>query len=175
MKIPQTILLAAVLLLGGGLSQAANLALQLDADKSNPASPTMGDWMHFDGVIRNTGPQALNGLVVWISLVEVTPGHEQPMDLEDWSAHKAVTGTTLAPGASLQTSWPMRLIKNGDYRVVISATERSDKTVFTSPAIQFHVAQKPVVESGRILPIALGLPLLVGGLMGYRKFAQHRR
>lgn len=97
------------------------------------------------------------------------------MDLEDWSAHKAVTGASLAPGASLKTQWPMRLIQSGDYRVVISATDRNDKTVFTSLTLQFHVAQKPVVESSRILPVALGIPLLIGGLLGAQKLRHRHR
>ncbi len=165
--------LAGFLLLSSTLVSAANLQLQLESDRANPGQPTMGNWMHFNSVINNTGQQPIEGLVAWISLVEVTPGKEQPMDLEDWSAHKAVTGTTLQPGAILQTQWPMRLIQSGDYRVVISATDRNNKTVFTSPTIQFHVAQKPVVESTRILPVALGIPLLIGGLLGVQKY-RHR-
>ncbi len=161
-----------VFLLGAGVAQSATLSLDLSPDKTNPATPTMGNWMHFHSVIHNTGNKPIEGLVAWISLVQVTPGHEQPMDLEDWSAHKAVTGTTLAPGASIDTKWPIRLIQNGDYRVVISATARNDKTVFTSPTIQFHVTQKPVVESSRILPVAIGLPLLLGGLVIYRGWRQ---
>ena len=161
---------AAMLLALSGLAPAANIDLQLQPDTSNPAHPTMGDWMHFNSVINNAGKQPIDGLVAWISLVEVTPGKEQPMDLEDWSAHKAVTGATLAPGKSLQTQWPMRLIQSGDYRVVISATDRNNKTVFTSPTLQFHVAQKPVVESARILPVAIGIPLAIGGLLGFTKF-----
>lgn len=174
MKIPQY-LLAGCLLLSSALVSAASLQLQLQPDPANPAHPTMGDWMHFDSAITNNGQQSIEGLVVWISLVEVTPGREQPMDLEDWSAHKAVTGTTLAPGASLKTQWPMRLIQSGDYRVVISATDRNDRTVFTSPTLQFHVAQKPVVESARILPVALGIPLLIGGLLGVQRLRHRRR
>ena len=169
-------LFAAMLLALSGHAPAANIDLQLQPDTSNPAHPTMGDWMHFNSVINNAGKQPIDGLVAWISLVEVTPGKEQPMDLEDWSAHKAVTGATLAPGKSLQTQWPMRLIQSGDYRVVISATDRNNKTVFTSPTIQFHVAQKPVVESARILPVALGIPLAIGGLLGFTRFrGRHAR
>ena len=159
------------LLLGMGVAQSATVS----PDKTNPATPTMGDWMHFHSVIHNVGDRSIEGLVAWISLVQVTPGKEQPMDLEDWSAHKAVTGTTLAPGTSIDTEWPIRLIQNGDYRVVISATDRNNKSVFTSPTIQFHVAQKPVVESSRILPVAIGLPLLLSGLMGYRGWRQHHQ
>lgn len=28
--------------------------------------------------------------MAWISLVEIDPGNEQPVDLEDWSAHKGI-------------------------------------------------------------------------------------
>ncbi len=168
-------LLTSLLLLSSSLATAASLQLQLQSDTANPTHPTMGDWMHFNSVITNTGQQPIEGLVAWISLVEVTPGKEQPMDLEDWSAHKAVTGTTLQSDASLQTQWPMRLIQSGDYRVVISATDRNNKTVFTSPTLQFHVAQKPVVESARILPVALGIPLLIGGLLGVQKFRRRHK
>lgn len=161
-----------LLLLTTGVVQAASVELDLEPDKNNPTRPTMGDWMHFHSLIRNTGDHSVEGLVAWISLVEITPGKEQPMDLEDWSAHKAVTGTTLAPGDTLATDWPIRLIQSGDYRVVISVTDRNDQRVFTSRTRQFHVTRKPVVESGRILPVALGVPMLIGGLMGYRKFSQ---
>ncbi len=176
MKPLRRYLLAALLplLLGLGTAQAADVSIDLEPDKTNPVTPTMGDSMHFHSRIRNTADRTIEGLVAWISLVEVTPGHEQPMDLEDWNAHKAVTGTTLAPSMPLTTDWPMRLIQSGDYRVVISATDRNEQAVYTSPTLQFHVARKPVVESSRILPVALGLPLLIGGAMVYRGWRQRR-
>jgi len=169
MKPLKQILLATLLTLAAmGAAQAAPLEITLTADPANPAQPVMGDKMRFHSVITNTGTDPIEGLVGWISLVEVDAGHEQPMDLEDWSAHKAITGTRLGPGATLQTEWPMRLIQHGDYRVVISVTDRNQNRVHTSPMLQFHVTQKPVVESSRILPVALGVPLLIGGLVGYR-------
>jgi len=150
----------------------APLKISLQADPSNPSHPVMGDKMHFHSIITNTGTTPIEGLVGWISLVEVDPGHEQPMDLEDWSAHKAIAGTGLEPGAELKTVWPMRLIQHGDYRVVISATDRNQRRVYTSPMLQFHVTRKPVVESSRILPVALGVPLFIGGLIGLRIWRQ---
>jgi len=66
----------------------------------------------------------------------------------------------------------MRLIQHGDYRVVISVTDRNQNRVFTSPTVQFHVTRKPVVESSRILPVAFGLPFLITGLIGYRVWHQ---
>jgi hypothetical protein len=174
MKTLGSLTLAIALLLCLGAAHAADIRVELRPASDNPPTPAMGDWMHFRSLLHNIGAKPLEGLVAWISLVEVTPGKEQPMDLEDWSAHKAIAGAALAPGGSLRTDWPMRLIQNGDYRVVISATDRIGHEVYTSQTVQFHVARKPVVESTRVLPVALGVPLLMAGLMGYNGLRRHR-
>lgn len=148
------------------------LSLTLEADHQNPNAPIMGDHLRFWSTITNSGTFPIEGLVAWISLVEIDPGNEQPVDLEDWSAHKAITGATLAAGESLHTDWPMRLIKAGDYRVVVSVTDRGGRKVFTSPTLQFHVRQKPVLQAYRVLPVAIAIPLLIVGLMIFNK-ARH--
>lgn len=150
------------------------VSLDLQADATNAASPVMGDHLRFWSIITNSGPLPIEGLVAWISLVEIDPGNEEPVDLEDWSAHKAVVGASLKPGESLRTDWPMRLIKGGDYRVVVSVTDRGGRQVYTSPTVQFHVRQKPVLQAGRVLPVAAGIPLLFMGLMIFNKIRRHR-
>jgi hypothetical protein len=173
MKITKHVLLLFAILLAPAAGRpvettAQSLSLTLSQDKTNPSNPTMGNELSFHSVITNMGDTPIEGLVAWISLVEVTPGHEQPMDLEDWSALKAVTGAKLAPGGSLETDWPMRLIQDGDYRVVISVTARNQRTVNTSPTVEFHVTRKPMVQEGRILPVALGVPLLLIAWIAFR-------
>jgi len=153
----------------------APVSLNLQSDAKNPPSPAMGDHLQFWSTITNTGSSPIEGLVAWISLVEVDPGNEQPVDLEDWSAHKAVTGASLRPGETLRTNWPMRLIKGGDYRVVVSVTDRGGRQVYTSPTVQFHVRQKSVLQAGRVLPVAAGIPLLIVGLMVFNKAKQRYR
>ncbi|MEQ8399271.1 MAG: ATP-binding cassette domain-containing protein [Gammaproteobacteria bacterium] len=110
----------------------------------------------------------VNGLIGWISLVQIDKGKEQPVDLEDWSAHKAIAVPSLAPGQSLETDRPMRLIQSGDYRVVVSAVSPDSAGLVASPFADFTVRQKPVVESQRVLPVALDLPLLIGGATLWR-------
>jgi hypothetical protein len=153
----------------------APLVLNLCPNDKNPSAPVMGDHLRFWSTITNTGTTPIEGLVAWISLVEIDPGNEQPVDLEDWSAHKAITGATLKPRQSLRTDWPMRLIKGGDFRVVVSATDCGGRMVFTSPTVQFHVQQKPVLQAGRVLPVAAGVPLLIISLMILNKANQRRR
>jgi hypothetical protein len=143
------------------------LTVSLMPDPANPASPQMGDWLKFHSVIANNAPQVDHGVVAWISLVQAAPGKGEPVDLEDWSAHKAVTEALLQPGQQVKVEWPMRLIQSGVYRIVVSAVDRETGHVMTSPFVDFHVKPKPVVESARIVPVAFGVPALV--LMGWRR------
>lgn len=165
----------AVILLAMGIAistcpaSAQSLSVDLRPGGGNPVSPQMGDNLSFHTVIRNDGSSPVNGLLAWISLVQIDRGKEQPVDLEDWSAHKAITAASLAPGQMLETDWPMRLIQAGNYRVVVSAISRDSTGLVASPFAGFTVRQKPVVESQRVLPVALGLPLLLAGAMLWRR------
>jgi hypothetical protein len=164
-------LLLGLSLLGlGNVWAADSVSISLTPDPTNPPSPQMGDWLKFHSVVGNPGAQAAHGVVAWISLVQVDPGHEQPVDLEDWSAHKAVTEAVLQPGQNVKVEWPIRLIQAGAYRVVISAVDRETGHVMTSPFVDFQVRRKPVVESGRILPVAFGIPALVLGVLAWRRY-----
>ena len=154
----------------GNAWAADSLSISLAPDPSNPPSPQMGDWLKFHSVVSNPSTQEAHGLVAWISLVQVDPGQEQPVDLEDWSAHKAVTQAVLQPGQQVKVEWPMRLIQAGAYRVVISAVDRETGHVMTSPFVDFQVRRKPVVESGRILPVAFGVPAFVLAVMAWRVY-----
>lgn len=65
----------------------------------------------------------------------------------------------------MDMTWPMRLIQAGTYRVVVSAMDRETGRVMTSPVLDFQVRSKPVVESRRILPVALGVPMVLLGML----------
>jgi hypothetical protein len=166
------ILLAMTVAFSASAASAESLSVDLRPSSGNPASPQMGDNLSFHTVIRNDGSAPVDGLIGWISLVQIDKGKEQPVDLEDWSAHKAVTAASLAPGQALETDWPMRLVQAGRYRVVVSAVSRDSAGLVASPFADFTVRQKPVVESQRVLPVAFGLPVLIGAGMLWRRRRQ---
>jgi len=168
MNTSRALCVAAVLLFLVATPAAASLTVSLAPSPANPAAPRMGNRLSFHTVIRNTGAQPVHGLIAWISLLRTDPGQEQPMDLEDWSAHKAVSAARLEPGQSLDADWPMRLIQDGRYRVVVSLVSREEPGLVTSPLLDFTVLRKPVVESGRVLPVALGMPFLLGLVLLWR-------
>jgi hypothetical protein len=163
------LLLAMGVASSAGAAWAGSLAVDLQANAGNPPSPQMGDNLSFHTVIRNNGSKPADGLIAWISIVQIDRGKEQPVDLEDWSAHKAVAAASLGPGRTLGTDWPMRLIQAGNYRVVVSAMSRDSEALTASPFADFSVRQKPVVESRRVLPVAFGVPLLIGVGMIWRR------
>lgn len=151
-------------------SEAADLAVGLDPAPGNPASPQMGDRVAFASEIRNTGTRPRDGLVAWISLVRMDEGHEAPVDLEDWSALKAVVLPPLTPGQAARSEWPMRLIAAGRYRAVVSVAAPTGTGLATSPFADLEVREKPVVESGRILPVAALVPFAFAGLFAWRRW-----
>ena len=148
---------------------ASPLSITMQRAPGNPASPQMGDTLSFHTVIRNAGNAPVEGLVAWPGILQVDEGNEQPVDLEDWSAHNAVTARSLMPGGTIETDWPMRLIQAGHYRITISAAIRNGAELTASPFADFTVRQKPVVESQRVLPVALGIPLLLGAAVLWRR------
>ena len=164
----KSLLLAFIIALSPAAVWAGALSVALQPGSSNPASPQMGDNLSFHSSIRNVGSAPIKGFMAWISLVQTDNGKEQPVDLEDWSAHKAVTAASLAPGQTVETDWPVRLIQAGHYRVVVSAVSRDGSKLVASPFADFTVRQKPVVESQRVLPVSLGMPLLIGAAMLWR-------
>lgn len=168
-RFPYILAVLAAVLLCSSATRAGDLSASLAPAAGNPTSPQMGDRLSFHSVIRNGGAQPAEGLIAWISLVQIDRGKEQPVDLEDWSAHKAVTAASLAPGAILETDWPMRLIQSGQYRVVISVVSRNAQGLTASPFADFHVRPKPVVESRRVLPVAVGIPLALIGLLLWQR------
>jgi hypothetical protein len=173
------ILLAALLsaapalaLPGAALAAATqnDLLVEMSPAPGNPSAPQMGDRVAFRSTIRNTGTTPAEGVVAWLSLVQVDRGQEQPVDLEDWSAHKAITVARLEPGQALETPWPIRLIQAGHYRVMVTAATRAGAAPAPSPFADLTVRTKPVVESARVLPVSLGVPvLLLGGLLLRRR------
>lgn len=150
-------------------AQAPTITITLSADAANPPAPRMGDRIRFHSVIRNEGTAPIHGLVSWVSLVQIDKGREQPVDLEDWSAHKADVVAGLVPGATRETDWPFRLIQDGTYRVVVSATAADTGALVASNMLTFTVAPKPVVESVRVIPIGAGIPLLLMIVFFFRR------
>ncbi|MHB9071913.1 MAG: hypothetical protein ACYC6G_00155 [Desulfobaccales bacterium] len=121
----------------------------------------MGDTPNFLGAVTNLGPQPAQGLVVYLSLVSLAPGDEHPVDLEDWSAQKAVRLDRLNPGATDFRNWGMRLIQAGKYGVALTVVDPKENRPIVSDLVPFEIQPKVTLVAGRVLPVAIGEPLLI--------------
>jgi len=136
--------------------------------KLEPPAGTMkmGDTPAFLGTVTNIGNRPLEGLIEYLSLVSLEPGNEHPVDLEDWSAQKAVRIDRLSPGESNKQTWGMRLIQSGKYGVALTVVDPKEKQPIVSDLVHFGVNPKPMLASNRILPVAIGEPVLLLTLLG---------
>ena len=142
-------------------NQPANISVFLQA----PDPPLqMGDLPVFKGEVTNQGANVLKSLVVYLSLVSLQPGQEHPVDLEDWSAQKAIRIDQLAPGQTMTQEWRMRLIKSGSFGAALTIVNPASDQPQISPLALFDITPKATVLAGRILPVAVGIPLLLAGL-----------
>ena len=150
-----------ILLVIAGNSSADKTSFIQVSIQAPKAALKMGDKPVFNGTVKNTGQHNLKGLVVYLSLVSLKPGHEHPVDLEDWSAQKTVRIDHLAPGETHRQGWPMRLIQAGRFGVTLTVVDPFENRPVVSDLVSFDIHTKPALASSRILPVALGEPLLL--------------
>jgi hypothetical protein len=151
----------------------ASDTLQVDVVLQPPATRfRMGDTPVFKGIITNTGAEPLEGLTVYLSLICLDSGNEHPVDLEDWSAQKAVRVAKLAPGKKNEQEWGMRLIAPGQYAVALTVVGKKAAKPVISDLVKFEIKTKPLISSARILPIAFGEPLLLLIIIFIVRFAR---
>jgi len=138
---------------------ANNIAVSIDAPSTKA---NMGDKITYTGTITNNSGKALNNIIAYISLVNITPGKESPMDLEDWSANKAIKIDTIQPYSTYEAKWPMRLIDSGNYVVYITVVNKNDNIPVTSTMSHLEIKRILRLNPNNVLPVAIGEPLLIG-------------
>jgi hypothetical protein len=173
-------LLAGAWLISGYHPASAGNSPALRVTLQTPAGPLkMGDTPNFLGAVTNLSPQPARGLVVYLSLVSLAAGDEHPVDLEDWSAQKAVRLDRLNPGATDFRNWGMRLIAAGKYGVALTVVDPRENRPIISELVSFEVKPKVTLAAGRVLPVALGEPLLIlllwGGMVFYTARSYHKQ
>jgi hypothetical protein len=160
------LLVAALVMIIGSVNPAsaqANAGTPLEIETSaNQLSGSTGDYVKLPAVITNTSNKPVQDMTAYVTLVETTQGQQAPVDLEDWSAHRAVTVGSLAPGETHNASWDLRLIKGGDYVVYPAVIAGRTDRPAVGPEVPLSVASHQSLNPGGVLPVALGVPILAG-------------
>lgn len=135
----------------------------------------MGDKITYTGTITNNSDKPVNNIIAYISLANVTQGKESPMDLEDWSANKAIKVDAIPPHRTYEGKWPMRLIDSGSYVAYITVVDKNSDTPISSVMAHLEVKRIIRLNPNNVLPVALGEPILLGIVFMFITFKRRNR
>ena len=137
----------------------------LDVSVSRSSVSTrLGDEFGFTTEIRNRGTGARSDLVAHLNVVGLSRGIY--VDPEDWSEERTKNVPTLGPGETTSISWSVKAVTGGHaavYVVVLPENPGHGAPV-SSPSIDVQIADTKDLNSDGVLPLALGVPALLGML-----------
>lgn len=139
--------------------------VQLDVTVSRgEVSTRLGNDFDFKSEITNLTGARLSGLVAHLNVVGLSSGIY--VDPEDWSAERTKSVPSLRPGESTEISWSVTAVTGGRAAVYVVVLPHDDSSSLrhpvSSPAIDVSIAEAKNLNSGGVLPLALGVPALLG-------------
>ena len=143
----------------------------------NPPSvqANMGDKITYAGTVTNNSDRAIDNIIAYISLANITPGKEAPLDLEDWSANKAIKVDTIPPHGTYEGQWPMRLIDSGSYVAYITVVDKNDNMPVSSLMSRLEIKRVLRLNPNNVLPVAIGEPVALGMVFMLVAFRRRKR
>jgi hypothetical protein len=163
------------------LAITANYATASAADRITASidppiiQANMGDKITYVGTITNNSDKPVNNIIAYVSLANVSQGRESPMDLEDWSANKAIKVDTIPPHGTYKGQWPMRLIDSGSYVAYITVVDKNDNSPISSTLSRLEIKRVLRLNPNNVLPVAIGEPITLGMVFLFVAFRRRKR
>jgi hypothetical protein len=127
-------------------------------------SAVLGDHFVFRATVVNRGTAPATGLIAHLNVLSLRPGLY--VDPEDWSADRTKYLGTLPPGGSRTLTWRLQAVAPGRLGIYVAVlAERAAGAVpVAAPAVHVAIAERRTLNAGGIVPVALGVPALLGAL-----------
>jgi hypothetical protein len=124
----------------------------------------LGHKFVFHSTIANTSGTPLRGLIAHLNVLSLHSGVY--VDPEDWSSDRTRYLAPIPARGSVTLTWRMQAVNSGSFRVYVAVLPRSGaaRPPVTGPTIRVAIAHRRTINSGGILPLALGIPGFLGGL-----------
>jgi hypothetical protein len=153
-------LVAATAVLVVSSDASANDRLRVDVDRTR-VETELGHTFDFRTTITNEGTGVARGYVAHLNVLSYDPGVY--VDPEDWSGHRTRYLGPIATGGSTPITWRMQAVNDGRFAVYVAVLPQAGgNRPTTGPVIAVTVAKRTTINSGGILPLALGVPALLG-------------
>lgn len=150
-----------VALANGGRAGAASRSLEVTVGRT-AISTTLGHKFVFRSTIANRSSIPATGLIAHLNVLSLKP--DVYVDPEDWSSHRTRYLAPIPPGGSTTITWRMQAVNHGEFGVYVAVLPEGGalSRPTTGRAIKVAIASRTTINSGGILPLALGIPGLLG-------------
>jgi len=142
---------------------AASSPVSVSVDRT-AISTTLGHKFLFRSTITNRGTSTATGLIAHLNVLSLRDGLY--VDPEDWSSHRTRYLSPIPAGGSVTLAWKLQAVNPGSLGVYIAVLPLSGaaQPPLTGPTVHVSVAERKTINSGGILPLALGIPGLLAAL-----------
>lgn len=148
-----------------GFAAVARAADDLAVGNDRTAIVTkLGHKFIFHSRIENRGATAATGLVAHLNVVDLT--EHTYVDPEDWSSQRTRYLAPIQGGGSTTLTWRLNAVNAGTIGIYVAVLPRSGAPVapVTGPTVRVSIKERRSLNSGGILPLALGIPGFLGAL-----------
>jgi hypothetical protein len=169
-----TLAAAAAALASSGVAAGAAQGLSVRVDPLH-VTTELGRSVVVRATVANRTPTASGALIAHLNVLSLRSGVE--VDPEDWSTHRTRYLGELPAGASRTITWKVHAITTGRIALYVAVIPQAgvNRPPATGRTVQLEVAGRRTLNSGGILPLALGIPALLGLMTGGIRFARRRR
>jgi hypothetical protein len=121
-------------------------------------STSIGDEFGFTTRIANPGSTPLSGLVAHLDVVSWN--RDVYVDPEDWSSERTRYLPPLGAGRSIVVPWTVKAVNSGHLAVYVTVLGAGRPVI--GPQLDARIASRTTIDAGGALPLALGVPALLG-------------
>jgi hypothetical protein len=157
-----TSVLLVLALVGAGEAQAAVPAFSVDVEPTKIRTEP-GEALSLRSTIRNQGSRPAVNLVAHLNILSLRPGLY--VDPEDWSESRTRYLAPIPAGGSRTITWTVTAVNSGALGVYVAVFPSSGAGApITGPTLRADIAERRTIDSNGIIPLALGVPALLGAL-----------
>jgi hypothetical protein len=165
-------IVAALALTGGAGAAPSEVSITVDRSQ---VSTELGRKFSFSTTIANNGSTESDSLIAHLNVLSLQRGVY--VDPEDWSSDRTRYLGTLAAGESTRVTWNIHAVNDGSFAAYITVLPQAvaDEPPTTGRVVEFDVKKKTTLNSGGILPLALGIPGALALLAAGMRYSRRRR
>jgi len=164
---------AAIALAAASPAHAGSPAVTVTVDRT-ALSTRLGHTVVLHSTIANRGSTAATGLIAHLNVLSLRSGVY--VDPEDWSSHRTRYLAPIPPHDSRTLSWPIKAVNAGSIGVYVAVLPADGAPVrpVTGPAVRIEIADRRLLDTGGIAPLALGVPAALLALLLAVRLARRR-